>query len=176
MDICNKYRKVWSNKLLNDINLRRSTSLRNLIIMSSEEAPGTSSSYYSTASSNCSSAENISSGTSTIENGDLSVFTFMMSRVPPNKRFSPTPLESSSCVHVSNCHCACRTTRFNRSESTNSLAIDPFGVSPHHLICRTHDKYGKMCQNSLFGDTYSRLLSQSTLDGSLLRSLEKGGQ
>jgi hypothetical protein len=160
--------------------------------MSSEEAPGTSSSYYSTSSSS-SSVENISSGgTSTIDNGELTVLTFVVSpsrAYSSDQRLSPVPhlpkVGSGGCVHVPGCHCSCRraaaaVSRHSDPDIPNNLAIDPFGVSPHHrLLCnsKSHCKFGKVCQDNLYSDgsSYSSA-STSALDGLVLKSLEKGGQ
>lgn len=175
--------------------------------MSKEETPGTSSSYYSTSTSsnsNSSSVENISSGTSTIENGDLCVFTFLMSKViSPDLSYLPDKFmhpASNSCIHVPNCGCACKINKFRGGISQRPhhcptpSSLDIYGVTPqlcrsmhNHLshggkehcgcVCHCDSTYGnrKLCQNSL-SSSYTNMISQSNLDGYLIRSLEKGGE
>jgi len=151
--------------------------------MSNDEVPGTSSSYYSTSSSS-SSVENISTGgSSTIENGELSLLTFIVSpkrAYTSDQRLSPEPnlpkTAGNSCLHVPGCSCTCRrlNSRLSDPDSPDNLTIDPFRIPPHHrIICKLHCASNKLCQDSIFSDSS---YSSSPLDGLVLKSLEKGGQ
>lgn len=167
---------------------------------------GPSRNYYSSSSSHSSSAESIqnmsssgsgSSGSgksgsvqcrskSTLENGDLSLFTFLMSKYI-SADLSHLPEAVGSCVHKQDCHC----TGFrNGSNSNLSFGMDPYGGLKSRGTklgvtgggggrgnCSCNCTLGKLCHSSRLGErtsSYSSLLS-SNLDGYLIRSLERGG-
>ena len=183
---------IYSISLLTNTTLveRETTSVTTLtttkinsISMSSEETPGTSSSYYSTSSAS-SSAENIS----TVENGELSVFTF----ISPGHGGSSSARESyctHSCGHLpsrysNSCH-SCHGSRrdtydsflnsdvnYGNSSDSSNFSIDPFHLGSSHMYSYkgSHRK-----QNHILSDNYVRLLPKVS-EGLLLRSLEKGGK
>jgi hypothetical protein len=173
--------------------------------MSQKQAitPGTSQSYSNSSSaesivsyhimSNCSNSSENNSGSSTrsvfddpSNPGDLSVFTFLMSKFTLSG-LSYLPEETLPALP----HCSCKSNNI-KSHTNKSHRYRPDHTSHNqcHSHCQQHSSQNfkcdgslgklcpKLCQNSLFGDdnSYSSLLRHTTsLDGYLIRSLEKGG-